>query len=154
MSPACCNRRSAPSLQPLGKVIPTIRQTYPRLCPTLPKALGTCVQNYRLIVLMFAGINPHVRGHKLRTSLATLYYVVFCAWGVWGLHAKFVIYISAFSSFISSAVSPVISMIDASSIPFASIFLAISRLRRDMPSSMPSALPFSIPFSIPSSIPF
>ena len=32
----------------------------------------------------------------------------------------FVIYISAFSSFISSAVIPVISMIDASSIPFAS----------------------------------
>ena len=31
----------------------------------------------------------------------------------------FVIYISAFSSFISSAVIPVISMIDASSIPFA-----------------------------------
>ena len=30
----------------------------------------------------------------------------------------FVIYISAFSSFTSSAVSPVISMIDASSIPF------------------------------------
>ncbi|MEI3052430.1 MAG: hypothetical protein V8T35_03575 [Prevotella sp.] len=37
----------------------------------------------------------------------------------------FVIYIYAFSSFISSAVSPVISMTDASSIPFASIFLAI-----------------------------
>ena len=49
----------------------------------------------------------------------------------------FVIYISAFSIFISSTVSPVISMIDASSIPFASIFLAISRLRWDMPSSMP-----------------
>ena len=32
----------------------------------------------------------------------------------------FVIYISAFSSFISSAVIPVISMIDASSIPFVS----------------------------------
>ena len=78
-------------------------------------------------------------------------YALWCsdAWGVWGLHAKFVIYISAFSSFISSAVSPVISMIDASSIPFASIFLAISRLRWDMPSSMPSALPFSIPSSIP-----
>ena len=29
------------------------------------------------------------------------------------------------------------------------IFLAISRLRWDMPSSMPSALPFSIPSSIP-----
>ena len=25
-------------------------------------------------VLMFTGINPHVHGHKLRTSLATLYY--------------------------------------------------------------------------------
>ena len=49
--------------------IPTIRQTYPRLCPTLPKALGTCAQSNRLIVLMFSGINPHVRGHKLRTSL-------------------------------------------------------------------------------------
>ena len=36
----------------------------------------------------------------------------------------FVIYISAFSSLISSAVSPVISMTDASSIPFVSIFLA------------------------------
>ena len=34
-------------------------------------------------------------------------------------------------------------------IPFASIFLAISRLRWDMPSSMPSALLFSIPSSIP-----
>ena len=28
----------------------------PRLCPTLPKALGTCAQNYRLIVLMYVGI--------------------------------------------------------------------------------------------------
>ena len=36
----------------------------------------------------------------------------------------FVICISAFSSFISSAVSPVISMIDASSIPFARKMLA------------------------------
>ena len=39
-------------------------------------------------------------------------------------------------------------------IPFASIFLAISRLRWDMPSSMPSAMPSALPFSIPSSIPF
>ena len=65
----------------------------------------------------------------------------------------FVIYISAFSSFISSAVSPVISMIDASSIPFASIFLAISRLRRFMPSALPSSQPCFIPFSMPISIP-
>ena len=54
----------------------------------------------------------------------------------------FVIYISAFNSFISSAVSPVISMTDASSIPFASIFLPISRLRWFMPSSQPFSIPF------------
>ena len=65
----------------------------------------------------------------------------------------FVIYISAFSSFISSAVSPVISMTDASSKPFASIFLAISRLRRFMPFSMPCFIPFAMPISKPSARP-
>ena len=57
----------------------------------------------------------------------------------------FVIYISAFRSFISSAVSPVISMTDALSIPFASIFLAISRLRRFIPFSMPISIPSARP---------
>ena len=64
MLPASCNRRSDPCLQPSGKVIPTIRQTHPKLCPTLPKALGTCARNYRLKVLMFSGIRAHVHGHK------------------------------------------------------------------------------------------
>ena len=53
----------------------------------------------------------------------------------------FVIYISAFSSCISSADSPVISKTVASFIPFASIFLAISKFRWVMPFSMPSAIP-------------
>ena len=43
-------------------------------------------------------------------------------------------------------VDPMISMIVASSMPFASIFLAISRLRWFMPFSKPSALPSSLPF--------
>ena len=41
--------------------------------------------------------------------------------------------------------NPVISITVAASIPFASIFLAISRLRLFMPFSMPSARPFSMP---------
>ena len=43
------------------------------------------------------------------------------------------IYFSSFSSFICSADTPVISITIASSIPFASIFLAISKLRWVMP---------------------
>ena len=58
-----------------GKVIPTIRQTYPRLCPTLPKALGTCAQSNRLIVLMFSGIRAHVHGHKSSCTRAQVQYV-------------------------------------------------------------------------------
>ena len=75
MLPASCNRRSDPCLHPSGKVIPTIRQTYPKLCPTLPKALGTCARNYRLIVLMFSGIRAHVRGHKSSCTWAQVQYV-------------------------------------------------------------------------------
>ena len=57
-------RQEIACFQPLGKVISTIEQIHPRLCPTLPKALGTCARNYRLIVLMFSVIRAHVRGHK------------------------------------------------------------------------------------------
>ena len=64
MLPASCNRRSDPCLQPSGKVIPTIRQTYPRLCPTLPKALGIYARNCRLSVPAFSGVGAHVRGHE------------------------------------------------------------------------------------------
>ena len=60
-----------------GKVIPTIRQTYPRLCPTLPKALGTYAQNHRLIVLMFSGIRAHVHGHKSSCTWAQTQDVTF-----------------------------------------------------------------------------
>ena len=56
-----------------------------------------------------------------------------------------IIYISAFSCCISSADSPVISITVASSMPFVSIFLAISWLF--------FSIPFFIPFSIPSAIP-
>ena len=57
-------RQEIACFQPSGKVISTIGQVHPRLCPTLPKALGTCARNYRLIVLMFSVIRAHVRGHK------------------------------------------------------------------------------------------
>lgn len=69
------NRRSDDCFQPSGKVISTIEQIHPRLCPTLPKALGTCARNYRLIVLMFSGIRAHVRGHKSSCTWAQAQYV-------------------------------------------------------------------------------
>ena len=77
MLPASSNRRSNPCLQPSGKVIPTIRQTYPKLCPTLPKALGTCARNYRLIVLIFSGIGAHVHGHKSSCTWAQVHLLPF-----------------------------------------------------------------------------
>ena len=58
----------------------------------------------------------------------------------------FVIYISAFSSCISSADSPVISKTVASFIPFASIFLAISKFRWVMPSACPSRMAVATEF--------
>ena len=39
-------------------------QLYPRLCPTLPKALGICARNFRLRVPAFSGVGAHVRGHE------------------------------------------------------------------------------------------
>lgn len=48
----------------LTKLLQGSEQLYPRLCPTLPKALGTCAQSNRLKVLMFSGIRAHVHGHK------------------------------------------------------------------------------------------
>ena len=70
------NRRSDDCFQPLGKVISTIRQVHPRLYPTLPKTLGTCARNCRLIVLMFSGIRAHVRGHKPSCTWAQVQYVI------------------------------------------------------------------------------
>ena len=52
----------------------------------------------------------------------------------------------AFSFCISSADSPVISFTVASSMPFASIFLAISRLFFSIPSAIPSRLAVSTEF--------
>ena len=57
-----------------------------------------------------------------------------------------IIYISAFSCCISSADSPVISITVASSMPFVSIFLAISRLFFSIPSAIPSRLAVSTEF--------
>ena len=39
-------------------------QLYPRLCPTLPKALGIYARNCRLRVPAFSGVGAHVRGHE------------------------------------------------------------------------------------------
>ena len=47
------------------------------------------------------------------------------------------------------SVSPVISITVAASMPFASIFLAISILLWLLPTSSPFAMPFSMPFSMP-----
>ena len=57
-----------------------------------------------------------------------------------------IIYISAFSCCISSADSPVISITVASSMPFVSIFLAISWLFFSIPSAIPSCLAVSTEF--------
>lgn len=70
-----CNWRSDDSFKTSGKVISTIEQSHPRLCPTLPKALGSCARNYRLIVLMFSVIRAHVRGHKSSCTWAQAQYV-------------------------------------------------------------------------------
>lgn len=45
-------------------MLPGIEESYPRRCPTLPEALGTCTRNIRLIVPVFSGMSAHVRGHE------------------------------------------------------------------------------------------
>ena len=39
-------------------------QLYPRLCPTLPKALGIYARNCRFSVPAFSGVGAHDRGHE------------------------------------------------------------------------------------------
>ena len=48
----------------LTKLLQGSEQLYPRLCPTLPKALGIYARNCRLSVPAFSGVVAHVRGHE------------------------------------------------------------------------------------------
>ena len=48
----------------LTKLLQGSEQLYPRLCPTLPKALGIYARNCRLSVPAFSGVGAHVRGHE------------------------------------------------------------------------------------------
>lgn len=43
-------------------LLPGIRDVNPRLCPVLPKALGTFARRCRVNVLVVSGMSPHVRG--------------------------------------------------------------------------------------------
>ena len=65
-----------------GKVIQGSEQLYPRLCPTLPKALGIYAQNYRLSVPAFSGVGAHVRGHESSCTRAN-YALWFNDFGLW-----------------------------------------------------------------------
>ena len=62
------NRRSDDCFQPSGKAISTIEQVHPRLCPTLPGALGTFNRDCRLKAPTFPGMVAHVPGHKYSCS--------------------------------------------------------------------------------------
>ena len=42
----------------------------PRLCPVLPKALGTFARRCWVKVLVVSGMSPHVRGYRSSWSLA------------------------------------------------------------------------------------
>lgn len=42
--------------------LPGIRDVTPRLCPVLPKALGTFARRCRVKALVVSGMSPHVRG--------------------------------------------------------------------------------------------
>ncbi len=77
-----------------------MKKNYQKPSITVVELENSCV--------LLAGSNPLPEGYEQVRFTGEDYMVIF------------VIYISAFSSFISSAVIPVISMIDASSIPFAS----------------------------------
>lgn len=43
-------------------LLPGIRDVNPRLCPVLPKTLGTFARRCRVKVLVVSGMSPHVRG--------------------------------------------------------------------------------------------
>lgn len=51
-----------------GKVISSIKECPPRLCPTLPGALGTFNRDCRLKAPAFPGMVAHVPGHKYSCS--------------------------------------------------------------------------------------
>ena len=56
----------------------------PRLCPTLPKALGIYARNCRLSVPAFSGVGAHVRGHEsscTRANYASLGITMFFPFG-------------------------------------------------------------------------
>ena len=51
-----------------GKVISSIKECSPRLCPTLPGALGTFNRDCRLKAPVFPDMVAHVPGHKYSCS--------------------------------------------------------------------------------------
>ncbi len=51
-------------------LFPSIGDINPRLCPVLPKALGTFPRRCRVKVFIVSGMSPHVRGYKSSWSLA------------------------------------------------------------------------------------
>ena len=53
-------------------LLPGIRDVNPRLCPVLPKALGTFARRCRVKVLVVSGMSPHVRGCISLSSRAQL----------------------------------------------------------------------------------
>ena len=73
MNQLCSRKRHISSIKKssylvLRKLISSIKECSPRLCPTLPGALGTFNRDCRLKAPVFPGMVAHVPGHKYSCS--------------------------------------------------------------------------------------